>query len=153
MIIELRNQNQLKIGAGIESFTKRSIIRTLKDTAGFSKEDIGIIYDKYFGALYYANHKITKDAKMDRQVFQKMLSTMTSWAKIISSDDEEGQAKNAIASSFIDRVYKAFLNDDSTSDGLDFQKVVTGLSHILHAVSEKWNTLTRKTKKVARYRI
>lgn len=133
MIIELRSQNQLKIGAGIESFTKRSIIRTLKDTAGFGKEDIGIIYDKYFSALYYANDKVTKDATMNRDVFQRMLSSMTPWAKITkpSSDDEDKQAKNAIANGFIDRLYKSFAEETP----LDFQKVVLGLSQLLHAVS------------------
>lgn len=137
MITELRNQNQLKVGAGIESFTKRSVIRNLKDTAMFSKEDIGIIYDKYFAALYYAtNDSSSKSSanKMNRELFQNMLSSMTPWAKMKpSNDDEDINARNAMGNRFIDRIYKSFVAD--TDDKLlDFQGVILGLSNILHGV-------------------
>jgi hypothetical protein len=144
MITELRNQNQLKVGAGIESFQKRSIIRNLKDTGTFSKEDIGIIYDKYFAALYYA----TNDTKMNRDIFQSMLASMTPWAKIkIANDDPELNARNAIANNFIDRIYKSFVAD--TEDHLlDFQKVILGLNHILHGVSVYYFKKITKLKKM-----
>ncbi|CAO3614635.1 unnamed protein product [Mucor fragilis] len=136
MIIELRNQNQLKVGAGIESFTKRTVIRNLKDTAMFSKEDVAILYDKYFGALYYANHEASSntksDSKMSREVFQSMLASMTVWAKAKqNTDNADINAANNVCNSFIDRIYRLF-TENAPDNLLDFQMVILGMNEILH---------------------
>lgn len=137
MILELRSQNQLKVGAGIESFTKRTVIRNLKDTAMFSKEDVAILYDKYFGALYYANHETNNtqsESKMNREVFQSMLSSMTMWAKMKhNTDNADINAANNVCSNFIDRIYTLF-TENSTDKLLDFQMVILGMNEILHGV-------------------
>lgn len=139
MIIELRNQNQLKVGAGIESFTKRTVIRNLKDTAMFSKEDVAILYDKYFGALYYASHEASgntkSDSKMNREVFQSMLASMTVWAKAKqNTDNVDINAANNVCNSFIDRMYRLF-TANAPDNLLDFQMVILGMNEILHGVS------------------
>lgn len=137
MILELRSQNQLKVGAGIESFTKRTVIRNLKDTAMFSKEDVAILYDKYFGALYYANHEASNtqsESKMNKEVFQSMLSSMTAWAKMKhSTDNADINAANNVCSNFIDRIYTLF-TENSADKLLDFQMVILGMNEILHGV-------------------
>lgn len=134
MILELRSQNQLKVGAGIESFTKRTVIRNLKDTAMFSKEDVAILYDKYFGALYYANHEAQSESKMNREVFQSMLSSMTVWAKMKhNTDNVDINAANNVCSNFIDRIYTLF-TENSPDKLLDFQMVILGMNEILHGV-------------------
>ncbi|GAA5803129.1 hypothetical protein HPULCUR_008604 [Helicostylum pulchrum] len=134
MIMELRSQNQLKVGAGIESFTKRTVIRNLKDTATFDKEEVGIIYDKFFAALYYANHEVggKPESKMDRETFQSMMASMASWAKPRPPSDslDENMARE-ICNSFIDRIYQSFVN--GASDNLiDFQRAIIGMNEILH---------------------
>lgn len=139
MITELRNQNQLKVGAGIESFTKRTVIRNLKDTAMFSKEDVAILYDKYFGALYYASHEASNnaksDSKMNREVFQSMLASMTVWAKAKhNTDNADVNAANAVCNNFIDRMYRLF-TENAADNLLDFQMVILGMNEILHGVS------------------
>ncbi|KAI8990953.1 rab-GTPase-TBC domain-containing protein [Mycotypha africana] len=143
MVMELRNQNQLKVGASIESFTKRTAIRNLKDMASFSKDDIAILYDKYFTTLYYARKDSdnTSISKMNRAAFQSMLQSMTPWAKPSTSFPSEGHdsshnadanAANNVCNSFIDRLFKQFLGNDSPDDLLDFQHMVKGMSDILH---------------------
>lgn len=137
MVTELRSENQLKVGAGIESFTKRTVIRNLKDTAAFSKEDVGILYDKYFGALYYAHHEAngkSESNKMNRNVFHNMLASMTPWAKIKhNSDNVDVNAARKVCNSFIDRIFHLFAAN-SSDDLLDFQSVILGFSEILHGV-------------------
>lgn len=136
MIMELRSQNQLKVVAGIESFTKRTVIRNLKDMALFSKEDIGIIYDKYFAALYYASHDGKPESRMNRDVFQNFLGSMTTWAKPKSSSDNvDVSTARDICNSFIDRIYRLFAGQGSDKL-IDFQSVVLGMSDILHGVSQ-----------------
>ncbi|KAI7906001.1 rab-GTPase-TBC domain-containing protein [Cokeromyces recurvatus] len=134
IIEDLRSQNQLKVGAGIESFTKRTIIRNLKDTAMFSKEDIGIIYDKYFGALYYASHEVGRKpgSKMDRETFQNMLASMTPWAKAKPMcDNMDNNAATTICNRFINRLYRSFVGSNP-NNLVDFQSVIINFNEILH---------------------
>ncbi|KAG1460739.1 hypothetical protein G6F46_005335 [Rhizopus delemar] len=132
MIAELRRQNQLKVGAGIESFTKRTAIRHLKETAGFTKEDIGIIYDKYFGALYYASRETgdKPDLKMNKEAFQNMLASMTPWAKVKSKDESaDSITAKDLCTKFVYRIYKKF--SGGKDELIDFQKMVIGMSEML----------------------
>ncbi|RCH93346.1 hypothetical protein CU098_002570, partial [Rhizopus stolonifer] len=127
MIIELRRQNQLQVGAGIESFTKRTTIRHLQDSAGFNKEEIGIIYDKFFGSLYYysnreAGHK--PDSKMNQESFHHMMASMTSWAK--KQPEKDGKD---LCSQLVHRMYRKFAGKD---EWIDFQKMVIGMSDMLN---------------------
>ncbi|KAI9265974.1 rab-GTPase-TBC domain-containing protein [Sporodiniella umbellata] len=132
LIADLRRQNQLKVGAGIESFTKRATIRHLKDMSGFSKEDVGIIYDKYFGALYYANRESGEkgNSKMNRDTFQNMLAIMTPWAKVKTTNESaDSLTAKALSNGFVNRLYNLFSGGENNV--IDFQKMVSGMSGIL----------------------
>ncbi|KAL0082919.1 rab-GTPase-TBC domain-containing protein, partial [Phycomyces blakesleeanus] len=131
-IIELRRKNQLKIVGGIESFTKRSTMRKLKDTAQFNKEEISIIYDHFFGAIYYArDNENTGGNTMDRDTFRKMLKSMASWeGPEINDDSPQADFVRATGKSFVNRLYDCFQKDKTK--GLNFQDVVTGLGAIMH---------------------
>lgn len=136
MVVELRRQNQLKVGAGIESFTKRTVIRHLKDTAGFSKEDIGTIYDKYFGTLYYSNRDTggKPESKMNKETFQAMLASMTPWAKFKSTNEHpDSITAKELSTSFVYRMYRMFAGGED--ELVDFQKMVCGMSEILQGVN------------------
>ncbi|KAF7724455.1 hypothetical protein EC973_000964 [Apophysomyces ossiformis] len=131
MVIELRRRNQLKVVAGIESFTKRSAIRHLDDMASFSKDEIAIVYDKFFGALYYAKQKGDKaESVMNYDTFQKMMASMTEWAKLKSADESpDASIARTLGHSFIERLYRHFQHDKN--QGISFQDSVLGLSDIL----------------------
>lgn len=102
----------------------------------FNKEDIGIIYDKYFAALYYASHDGKPESRMNRDVFQNFLASMTTWAKPKSSSDNvDVSTARDICNSFIDRIYRLFAGRGSDKL-IDFQSVVLGMSDILHGVSQ-----------------
>ncbi|KAI9319371.1 rab-GTPase-TBC domain-containing protein [Dichotomocladium elegans] len=132
VVTEMRRKNQLKVVAGIESFTKRSTIRHLKDIGGFEKEEVGIIYDKYFGALYYAKQNGERSEKiksMDLDTFHKMLDTTTTWSKSVPNDNKSPYLRS-LGDSFINRLYTYFKSDGH--QGITFQDAVLGLSEILH---------------------
>ncbi|KAI7864999.1 rab-GTPase-TBC domain-containing protein [Spinellus fusiger] len=131
LILELRRQNQLKVVAGIESYTKRSAIRHLKDIAGFNKEDIAIVYDKFFAALYYAKSKSDKTDRMDVETFHSFLGTLTEWAQPEPLDGSvEMTIHYQLGEAFVHRLFKYFHHDHYS--GINFQDVVLGLSDILH---------------------
>lgn len=131
----MRRQNQLKVVAGIESYTKRSAIRRLKDTAGFNKDEVATVYDKFFGALYYSKQDSGKseEARMDYQTFLDMLATLTPWAKKLKHHDDSPEAGYArsLGQAFVTRLYDRFRGNESY---VSFQSTVTHLSEIMHGV-------------------
>ncbi|CAG8827252.1 15033_t:CDS:2, partial [Racocetra persica] len=136
-VLELRNTFQLKVVHNIESFTKRDIIRNLQDTLKFSKEDISVIYDKYYTAQFYGKQKSARnDSRMDLTTFYRFLGSIANWAKL--EDDElnnnengeprDNQGRRIVGYKIIDRLFNHF--DKSSSGGITLQDVVTGLGEI-----------------------
>ncbi|CAO3627324.1 unnamed protein product [Cunninghamella blakesleeana] len=139
LVTEMRRTNQLKVAAGIESYTKRTAIRHLDDTAGFTKDEIAIVYDKFFGALYYAKkHGDRQETQLDIDTFQLLLESVTPWSKLrshILDDEVDEQMKKSLGLSFINRLYLHFKTP--TNLGVSFQDAVSGLSEIFHGVRKK----------------
>ncbi|RUP44863.1 hypothetical protein BC936DRAFT_148927 [Jimgerdemannia flammicorona] len=131
-VMELRRTHQLKVVAGIESFTKRSATRNLKDTSRFTKEEISTLYDRFYSALYYGQKKSERvDTRMDSVTFQRFLASMATWAKL--TDDEAGQQgdRRLVGLAFIDNLFDHHF--DRTRAGLlTLQDAVTGLGEIVH---------------------
>ncbi|KAI8144428.1 rab-GTPase-TBC domain-containing protein [Fennellomyces sp. T-0311] len=132
LVTDLRRQNQLKVVAGIESYTKRNAIRHVKDTAGFEKDEISIVYDKFFGALYYSKQeKSTDGTHMDFNTFLEMLNSMTTWSKLKQHDDTPNEGyMRTLGLKFLQRLYEYFRGDGH--QGVTFQDAVLGLSEIMH---------------------
>ncbi|CAG8486039.1 12791_t:CDS:10 [Acaulospora morrowiae] len=135
-VIELRKTHQLKVVHNIESFTKRSQIRNLRDTSKFSKNDISVIYDKYYNAQFYGKQRsVRNDSRMDLNTFYRFIGSIANWAKI---DDElnkhdgslrDNQGRRLVGYEFIEKLFNRF--DKSSSGGLSLQDVVLGLGEIV----------------------
>ncbi|KAI8367363.1 rab-GTPase-TBC domain-containing protein [Choanephora cucurbitarum] len=129
LVRELRQTNQLKVVAGIESFTKRSAIRNLDDTAGLDKTELGIVYDKFHNVLYYKQQTDRNDSKMDLPSFETFIGTIASWAKIEQEDHQpERDRQLKVAKNFLQQLFKSF--DIHDTHHLSFKDVVTGLGSI-----------------------
>jgi hypothetical protein len=108
LVRELRQTHQLKVVAGIESFTKRSAVRNIENTAGLDKAELGILYDKFYNVLYYKQDR-HDSTKMDLKSFETFIGSLASWAKIESEDyqpDRERQLK--VAKNFLQQLFKVF---------------------------------------------
>jgi hypothetical protein len=136
-VIELRKTHQFKVIHNIESFTKRGQIRNLKDTSKFSKNDISIIYDKFYNAQFYGKQKsMRNDSRMDLNTFYRFLGNIANWAKL---DDEnltkengsprDNQGRRLVGYEFIHKLFIHF--DQSQSGGLTLQDVISGLGKII----------------------
>ncbi|KAI7850156.1 rab-GTPase-TBC domain-containing protein [Circinella umbellata] len=128
---ELRQTHQLKVVAGIESFAKRSTVRNIDETAGFSKEEMGILYDKFYNVLYYRQQKNqqqqqqSKGDRMDYSEFEKFIGSLASWARFSrsnnnshhhSNDQDERQSK--VGKTFMVRLFKKFDKGEQGSDAI-----------------------------------
>ncbi len=97
-IFSERRRFRNEIVSSIESFSKRSAIRNLKTLEGFSKEQVGFIYDALFKAVCVEpppapvpppiSLLTTKDAVEERpetrigpQTFKVFLSEIATWAR------------------------------------------------------------------------
>ncbi|KAI9491137.1 rab-GTPase-TBC domain-containing protein [Zychaea mexicana] len=130
-IRELRQTHQLKVVAGIESFAKRSTIRNIDETAGFSKEEMGILYDKFYNVLYYRQKQQQKGDRMDYSAFEKFIGTLADWAKFPMSEhpSDQDERQNKVGKTFMVRLYKKFDRGDQGS--VNLQDAIIGLGSIL----------------------
>ncbi|KAI8969958.1 rab-GTPase-TBC domain-containing protein [Mycotypha africana] len=126
LVRELRQTHQLKVVAGIESFTKRSTVRNIEDSAGLDKTELGILYDKFYNVLYYKSK--SDSSKMDLQLFEKFIGSVATWAKIDTEEYDGDERRLKVAKGFIYRLFKAF--DRQNHQKLNFQDAVIGIGNI-----------------------
>lgn len=130
-IRDLRQTHQLKVVAGIESFAKRSTVRNIDEPAGFSKEEMGILYDKFYNVLYYRQQKSqqqqqSKGDRMDYSEFEKFIGSLARWAKFSSSDNknhhhsnDQDERQSKVGKTFMVRLFKKF--DKGEQGSVNFQ--------------------------------
>lgn len=140
-INQLRKQNELKIIGGVESFTKRNALRNIKNNANFGPDEISLIYDYFFGALYYAKDHQDKSSvpEMDLTAFTRMMENLTTWAKLndnsnAATNDEDLMVVKEVLQAFIQRLFAYFRSE--TKSGVTLQDAVSKLGEILRGVSE-----------------
>ncbi|KAG0165214.1 hypothetical protein DFQ30_008822 [Apophysomyces sp. BC1015] len=127
---ELRQKHQLKVVAGIESFTKRSALRNVDDTASLDKEELGIVYDKFYNVLYYKQKRSDRaDSRMDCASFEIFIGSLASWAKVSPQDLDNGERHLKVGKAFLGRLFKIF--DKNNAGSLSLQDVITGVGALI----------------------
>ncbi|CAO3684807.1 unnamed protein product [Umbelopsis ramanniana] len=130
-IRQLRQTHQLKVVAGIESFTKRSAIRNLDDSADLTKDELGVLYDKYYNAVYYDQKQGERsDARMNYVTYERFMGSVANWAKFTAKDrTPERDVQLRIGQNFMTRLFEYI--DIKKMNGITFQDVVSGIGHIV----------------------
>ncbi|KAJ1948969.1 GTPase activating protein (GAP), partial [Linderina macrospora] len=54
-IEELRRSHQLRIVHSVQEFSKRTFLRNVIDSAGFTKDQLSLLYDRYYTVLFYSH--------------------------------------------------------------------------------------------------
>jgi hypothetical protein len=115
-------------------------LRTIKNKAHFGPEEISLIYDYFFGALYYAKDHQDKSSvpEMDLTAFTKMLENMTTWAKLneqhkSSIGSSDMQVMKEVLEMFICRLFTYFKSENRS--GITLADTVGKLGAILRGVS------------------
>ncbi|KAI7865927.1 rab-GTPase-TBC domain-containing protein [Spinellus fusiger] len=128
-IRELRQTHQLKVVAGIESFTKRSAIRNLS-CHQLTKEELSILYDKFYNVLYYKQPSTERsDSRMDLVSFELFVKSLAAWAR--NSDDKEfdQELQEKVAKRFMKQLFQQW---DGTGAGtLSLQDIISGIEPIV----------------------
>ncbi|KAK3828733.1 MAG: rab-GTPase-TBC domain-containing protein [Benniella sp.] len=157
LVAELRKSHQLKVVHNIGSFTKRSQLRNINH-GKFSKDEMSVIYDRYYSALFYGRQQMRGSNKqesprgLDQATFASFLSSIARWAEV---DDDQGdpddpnsgarhhrrrgsssttntarERRRVVGKHFISRLFERF--DLNRTGLLSFQEVTTGLDDIIH---------------------
>ncbi|KAI8882932.1 TBC-domain-containing protein [Backusella circina FSU 941] len=121
-INKLRKENELKVIGGVESFTKRNTLRVFKNKSNFTPEELGIIYDYFFSAVYYVKDE---ENELDLPAFKKLLNQMTIWVK---KADEMTVIEKGLMENFVLRLFNHFAADGG---GVTFNDFVYKLGDIL----------------------
>ncbi|EJD07449.1 TBC-domain-containing protein [Fomitiporia mediterranea MF3/22] len=134
----------------IESFAKRSALRSLRRTGRFNKEQLGLIYDALFKAICIepavVNEKIPtmllntelseeqqkQETRIGLKTFKLFLSEICTWArddKIILNGFQERIDREIADHELIDRLF--FFWDSSCRGTLSLQDIVDGLDGVM----------------------
>ncbi|RKP05096.1 rab-GTPase-TBC domain-containing protein [Thamnocephalis sphaerospora] len=92
-VMDLRRSLQSKVIHGIESFTKRSHLRNLKETGKLNKEALAAVYDKYYSILFYHGQEGVSQASLGYAGYVEFLGSMAAWCLPPKEpeEDDEGQ--------------------------------------------------------------
>ncbi len=134
LIKELRVSHQLKVAHGLDLYAKRGVIRNLDHTSKFSKDQLLIICDLFFGVLFYEKKSAKKSDMMDFISFRTMLGKIVPWANV--EKDIEDQAsrvgsenlKPIVGVHFLEKLFEQVFNG---KDVISLQNVVLGLGKLI----------------------
>ncbi|KAJ2390416.1 GTPase activating protein (GAP) [Coemansia sp. RSA 2611] len=100
-IVELRRSHQLRIVHSVEEFSKRTFLRNVIDASGFTKEQLSLLYDRYYSVLFYTRSrhadasapsaKGDADEKilLDVFAFARFMYEISSWMRVQISEAKE----------------------------------------------------------------
>lgn len=128
MVRELRQSHQLKVVCDVESYKKKTTIRTIENTAGLKYPELAVLYDKYYNIMYYQRRKSLREkyeSKMDFESFKLLIGSIASWTKMESEEDYQPRQLK-VGDNFLYQLFKQF--DIQHTQSLSFQVII----HIMH---------------------
>ncbi|KAJ1846938.1 GTPase activating protein (GAP) [Coemansia sp. RSA 2703] len=92
---ELRRSHQLRIVHSVQEFSKRTFLRGVLDAGGFTKEQLSLLYDRYYSVLFYsqgngmpnemakaADDEGTDKITLDIYGFARFMYEISSWMRV-----------------------------------------------------------------------
>ncbi|KAJ3127151.1 hypothetical protein HK098_006699 [Nowakowskiella sp. JEL0407] len=147
-IVELRKSHQLKVIHGLDIYAKKSMVRNLKQSFKFSREELLYLCNMYFDVIYYSK-KAKKDIviadgekpktfigpPIDVSQFKRVMGKIATWADLEKDAIEQqsrlgtdaGSQKTVVGSQFLESLFRDVFDKDH--DGkIDFQDLVSGIA-------------------------
>ncbi|KAJ3074761.1 hypothetical protein HDU98_010351 [Podochytrium sp. JEL0797] len=92
MVVDIRKSLQLKTIHGLDIYAKRSIIRNLKVTPRFGKEESLFLCDQFYSVLYYKRHGNQKGTdRLNFENFVAFLTRLTPWGRFDRDYEDEAE--------------------------------------------------------------
>ncbi|KAJ2454856.1 GTPase activating protein (GAP) [Coemansia sp. RSA 2336] len=101
-IEELRRSHQLRIVHSVEDFSKRTFLRNVIDASGFTREQLSLLYDRYYSVLFYSRSTRSHAASilskgddekilLDVYAFGRFMYEISSWMRVQIGEAKERQ--------------------------------------------------------------
>ncbi|KAI8322604.1 TBC-domain-containing protein, partial [Martensiomyces pterosporus] len=90
---ELRRSHQLRIVHSVEEFSKRTFLRNVIDSSGFTKDQLSMLYDRYYSVLFYsrklgasptaaqADGETSEKIMLDIYAFSRFMYEISTWMR------------------------------------------------------------------------
>ena len=134
LIKDLRVSHQLKVAHGLDLYAKRGVIRNLDHTSKFSKDQLLIICDLFFGVLFYEKKSGKKNDTMDFILFRTLFGKIVSWANVEKDIEDQTSRvgvenlKPIVGVHFLDKLFAQIFGG---KDSISLQDVVSGLGKLM----------------------
>jgi Ca2+-binding EF-hand superfamily protein len=124
LITKERHKHKPEITQNIETFLKRSQLRSLPRTHNISQEYLSNIYDRFYECIQSQKSDLgIGSASMDFETFKRFLSGICDW--VIPDEDYEYHSND-----FLHRLFKTW--DTQSSGSLTLTDVVIGLDKLVN---------------------
>lgn len=132
VISGLRKSMQLEVIQSMDLYAKKSMIRTLKQTYKFSKDELLFLSDIFYTIQYYKDNKKSQGHILEGD-FKSFMSNVANWAVDSIDNDDSRQFPTTLATGnrFLSRLFK-YLFDLDTDGLINFADIIRGLSTMIH---------------------
>jgi Ca2+-binding EF-hand superfamily protein len=140
LVLEMRREVQMKVIQDMDSYTKRSVVRSLNFSTPYSKDELFYICDQFFGVQFYNPTNKKSSAKIDLPQFRSFFGKIADWGNTEPDIEEQASRQSApkeIAGAIlVDKIFSDLFDTDK--DGfVDFPAIVKGLTKLTHASTEE----------------
>ena len=131
LIVNLRKTIQLDVIQSMDLYSKKSIIRSLKNTSNFKSEELLYMCDIFYSFLYY-QHGTRRNNRIGKNEFFDFIAQICDWGTdMIGGDDALPTATvEKTGLRFMDRLFVQHF-DTNGDNQISFEDIVIGIGKIV----------------------
>lgn len=136
LIEGFRKELHLQVIQSMDSYAKKSMIRTLKNTYSFSKDELLFLADAFFTIQFYRGDDRKNKGFITETEFKTFMSNVATWAvdSVDNDDSRQFPTTSKPGNHFLSLLFSKIF--DSNGDGfIDFADVIRGLSQLMQSKS------------------
>ena len=133
LINSTRKSVQLEVIQSMDLYSKKAMIRTIKDTFKFNKDELLFLADVFYTIQYYHTQSKSQDT-INLADFKTLLSNICHWAvdSIDNDDTRQFPTTSKPGNYFMDLIFTRIFDLDG--DGkINFADILKGLSQLIHS--------------------
>ncbi|KAJ3364234.1 hypothetical protein HDU91_002667, partial [Kappamyces sp. JEL0680] len=132
LIVSLRKSMQLEVIQSMDLYAKRSMIRSLKHTYKFTKDELLFLADVFYTIQYYRAQRKSQDS-INEADFKVLISNMCHWAvDTIDNDDSRSFPTNSKPGNHFLHLLFTQIFDTNEDGWINFADILKGLTQLIH---------------------